>query len=56
LSVGVLDSGMMPPLLRRCPDCGFVGPSRRFVRAAPDVVTCPVCGFRFETLDRPWLQ
>jgi DNA-directed RNA polymerase subunit RPC12/RpoP len=47
---------MMPPLLRRCPDCGFVGPSRRFVRAAPDVVACPVCGFRFETLDRPWLQ
>lgn len=47
---------MMPPLLRRCPDCGFVGPSHRFARSDLRVVTCPVCGFRFEPVDQPWLQ
>ncbi|WP_318568297.1 hypothetical protein [Salinigranum marinum] len=46
----------MPPLLRRCPDCGFVGLSRRFARADdPRYVACPVCGFRFEPVDQPWL-
>jgi rubredoxin len=46
---------MMPPLLRRCPDCGFVGLSRRFPGVDDALVECPVCGLRFEPVDRPWL-
>jgi predicted RNA-binding Zn-ribbon protein involved in translation (DUF1610 family) len=47
---------MMPPLLRRCPDCGFVGLSRRFPREESGSVECPACGIQFEPVDRPWLQ
>jgi ribosomal protein S27E len=45
---------MMPPLLRRCPECGHVGLARRFAGSG-EYVACPVCGFRFEPVDKPWL-
>jgi len=49
---------MMPPFVRRCPDCGRVRLSRQFapVEGDPALVECPVCGHRFETIDRPWLH
>ncbi|WP_192918428.1 hypothetical protein [Salinigranum salinum] len=46
---------MMPPLLRRCPECGHVGLARRFSGVDGEYVACPVCGFRFEPVDKPWL-
>jgi transcription elongation factor Elf1 len=49
---------MLPPLVRRCPDCGHIGWSRRFtvVERSPQVVACPSCGHRFETIDNPLLN
>ncbi|MFC6974178.1 hypothetical protein ACFQL1_05030 [Halomicroarcula sp. GCM10025709] len=46
---------MIPPLVRRCPNCGHVGWSRRFavVEQSPQVVACPACDHRFETVDNP---
>jgi len=47
---------MLPPLVRRCPDCGHLGLSVRF--AAVDdgrLVECPSCGHRFEPVENPWL-
>lgn len=49
---------MLPPLLRRCPNCGYLGLALRFDAVEgedPALVECPVCDHRFETLDRPWL-
>jgi uncharacterized protein (DUF983 family) len=47
---------MMPPLVRRCPDCGNGSLSLRFASVkGGDRVECPACGHRFEPLDRPWL-
>ncbi|WP_254838933.1 hypothetical protein [Natronomonas marina] len=50
---------MIPPLVRRCPDCGYRGWSRRFAVVTVDGtrrVECPSCGHRFEPLDHPWLN
>lgn len=48
---------MMPPLLRRCPDCGHVTLAGRFVPVDDSrLVACPVCGFRFRTVDEPRLN
>lgn len=49
---------MLPPLVRRCPDCGHVTLSARFAPVEDDgarLVECPACGHRFETVDDPWL-
>ncbi|WP_074654860.1 hypothetical protein [Haloarcula vallismortis] len=52
---------MIPPLVRRCPECRHMTWSRQF--AAVDdsergsrLVECPACGHRFSTVDAPWLQ
>jgi transcription elongation factor Elf1 len=46
---------MIPPLFRRCPECGHWSWSGRFpVVAAVDersLVECPACGHRFEPAD-----
>jgi transposase len=51
---------MIPPLFRRCPDCGHVAPFGRFrVETAGDgrrLVECPVCGHRFRSTDDPLLN
>jgi len=50
---------MMPPLVRRCPECGHVGWSGEFDdvdRGTGGLVECPSCRHRFETVDRPWLN
>ncbi|WP_424000470.1 hypothetical protein ACOZ4I_13745 [Haloarcula salina] len=50
---------MIPPLVRRCPDCGHLGWSRRFTvveDGAPRRVACPDCGHEFAVADSPWLQ
>ncbi|ELZ22797.1 hypothetical protein C475_16886 [Halosimplex carlsbadense 2-9-1] len=49
---------MIPPLLRRCPDCGKTGLSRSFetVETGGRIVECPRCGHRFEPIDRPTLN
>ena len=47
---------MLPPLVRRCPDCGHLTLSVRFTRVeGGDRVECPVCGYRFEPVENPWL-
>ncbi|MFC7027764.1 hypothetical protein ACFQJ5_09520 [Halomicroarcula sp. GCM10025324] len=49
---------MIPPLVRRCPNCGHRTWSSRF-GVVPDVrprqVECPACGHRFRVLDDPRL-
>jgi predicted RNA-binding Zn-ribbon protein involved in translation (DUF1610 family) len=50
---------MIPPLVRRCPDCGYLGPSGRFaIREADGVrrVECPSCGCRIDPIDDPLLN
>ncbi|MBX0322371.1 hypothetical protein EGH21_04920 [Halomicroarcula sp. F13] len=51
---------MIPPLVRRCPDCGHLSWSRRFAVVStadgPQLVECPSCGHRFETVDGPRLN
>jgi DNA-directed RNA polymerase subunit RPC12/RpoP len=50
---------MIPPLVRRCPACGHIGPSYQFRghRAnGGSVVTCPACRHRFEVVDDPRLN
>lgn len=49
---------MMPPFIRRCPECGHVSLSRRFesVDDDPNRVECPACGHRFEPTESPWLN
>jgi transcription elongation factor Elf1 len=44
---------MIPPLLRRCPDCGHVGLASRFaaVERWSGRVECHACGYCFETVD-----
>ncbi|MBX0296064.1 hypothetical protein [Haloarcula nitratireducens] len=51
---------MMPPFIRRCPDCGHVGWTRSF-RVETDergrrLVECPSCQHRFEPVDNPLLN
>jgi DNA-directed RNA polymerase subunit RPC12/RpoP len=49
---------MIPPLFRRCPDCGHRDLSRRF-RVVEDTTgrraECPSCGHRFTVVDDPKL-
>jgi DNA-directed RNA polymerase subunit RPC12/RpoP len=48
---------MMPPFIRRCPECGHVGLRRRFdLTDDPRRVECPACGHRFEPIESPWLN
>lgn len=47
--------GMLPPLFRRCPDCGHLAWSSRFEGVDEDRVECPACGHRFETFWDPRL-
>jgi DNA-directed RNA polymerase subunit RPC12/RpoP len=50
---------MIPPFLRRCPDCGKTGLARSFETVDTDgerLVECPRCGHRFEPVDRPTLN
>jgi DNA-directed RNA polymerase subunit RPC12/RpoP len=50
---------MIPPLVRRCPNCGHVGRTRRFAVDDDDgrrLVRCPDCGHRFEPIENPWLK
>jgi DNA-directed RNA polymerase subunit RPC12/RpoP len=46
---------MLPPLVRRCPDCGYLGLRFRFAAVEDDRVECPVCGHRFAVVDDPSL-
>jgi transcription elongation factor Elf1 len=51
---------MIPPLVRRCPECGHTDWGGRF-RVVDGVesrsaVACPSCGHRFETVDGPLLE
>lgn len=47
---------MMPPFVRRCPDCGHLALTLRFDTVeGGDRVECPACSHRFEPVDRPWL-
>jgi endogenous inhibitor of DNA gyrase (YacG/DUF329 family) len=49
---------MLPPVIRRCPDCGYVSLSVRFPGTLEDGrlrVTCPACGHEFEPPDTPRL-
>jgi endogenous inhibitor of DNA gyrase (YacG/DUF329 family) len=50
---------MIPPFVRRCPDCGKLGLSRSFETVEVGgrrLVECPRCGNRFRTVDRPALN
>ncbi|VTT88351.1 hypothetical protein DM2_1685 [Halorubrum sp. DM2] len=51
---------MMPPIVRRCPECGTTGWSRRFAVVAREgsrrLVECPACAHRFEPIDGPLLD
>lgn len=47
--------GMLPPLVRRCPDCGHLAWSSRFEGVDEDRVERPACGHRFETVWDPRL-
>lgn len=52
-------SAMIPPLIRRCPDCGHVSLSRRFRAITDDgqrLIECPACEHRIEPIDDPWLK
>jgi DNA-directed RNA polymerase subunit RPC12/RpoP len=47
---------MIPPFVRRCPDCGKLGLARSFETVETDgrrLAECPRCGHRFEPIDRP---
>jgi DNA-directed RNA polymerase subunit RPC12/RpoP len=50
---------MIPPLVRRCPDCGYLGLSARFATLETDEgrrIECPSCGCRIDPIDDPWLN
>ena len=50
---------MIPPLRRRCPQCGHRDWTVRFGAEYVDgsrVAVCPACGHRFETVEAPWLN
>jgi transcription elongation factor Elf1 len=50
---------MIPPLVRRCPECGHVTWSSRFPVVTDEgrqLVECPSCRCRFETADDPMLK
>ncbi|WP_436928093.1 hypothetical protein [Halosimplex amylolyticum] len=50
---------MIPPFVRRCPDCGHWGLSRSFATVHDDgrrLVECPRCAHRFRTVDSPVLN
>jgi DNA-directed RNA polymerase subunit RPC12/RpoP len=51
---------MIPPLVRRCPECSHTGWSSRFAVVTTDsgrrLVECPACGHRFEPIDGPMLK
>jgi uncharacterized Zn finger protein (UPF0148 family) len=47
---------VIPPFVRRCPDCGHVDFAVQFPAVDDRTVRCPMCRHRFETADRPWLQ
>ncbi|MEZ3167494.1 hypothetical protein ABNG02_09175 [Halorubrum ejinorense] len=51
---------MMPPIVRRCPECGTRGWSRRFAVVGGEdgrrSVECPSCGHRFEPIDNSLLN
>lgn len=59
MGVEVQAGVMIPPLIRRCPECGHLTLARRFAPvsdAEQDTrVECPSCGHRFETVDGRWL-
>ncbi|WP_324661939.1 hypothetical protein [Haloarcula sediminis] len=50
---------MMPPLRRRCPQCGHRDWTPRFEAVRVDGthrIVCPACGHRFEPVEKPWLR
>ncbi|WP_340602162.1 hypothetical protein [Halalkalicoccus tibetensis] len=50
---------MIPPLVRRCPDCGHLGFGPRFSAVETEEgrrLECPACSARFEPVDRPLLN
>jgi ribosomal protein L32 len=51
---------MMPPIVRRCPECGHITWNRRFTAVVTDTgrqfVECPSCNHRFRPIDDPWLN
>jgi ribosomal protein S27E len=48
---------MIPPLVRRCPECGHTTWTHRFAAAEGiDRVECPSCGCRFEPVEGPMLK
>lgn len=49
---------MIPPFIRRCPECGYVHLGRRFAVVEDDgrIVECPRCHNRFEPIDNPFLK
>lgn len=51
---------MMPPFVRRCPECGHVTFSRRFTASRADdgrrLLECPSCHHLIEPIDDPWLN
>lgn len=50
---------MMPPIIRRCPECGHINWSRRFTVVDTDagrqLVECPSCNHQFSPIDDPRL-
>ncbi len=50
---------MIPPFIRRCPECGHVGLRRRFATVETGdgrrLVECPACHCRLDPIDNPWL-
>jgi DNA-directed RNA polymerase subunit RPC12/RpoP len=51
---------VIPPLVRRCTECGHVTWGHRFATATTDdgteAVECPSCGHRFQPVDSPLLK
>jgi len=50
---------MIPPIVRRCPECSHIGLGWRFASVECDDrqrVECPSCHHRFETVDNPLLN
>ncbi|MFC7139480.1 hypothetical protein ACFQMA_06455 [Halosimplex aquaticum] len=50
---------MIPPLVRRCPECGKIGLAKSFAAVDGDGdrrVECPRCGHRFGTVADPVLN
>ncbi|MFC6755651.1 MULTISPECIES: hypothetical protein [Haloarcula] len=50
---------MIPPLRRRCPQCGHRDWTTRFETVREDgarFVVCPACAQQFEPVETPWLN